>query len=285
MCKQEGAIDLHAHTCCSDGTLTPTELVALAAEKGLKALAVTDHDTTAGINEALAAGETYGVRVIPGIEMSANMDGCDVHLVGLFVNPENCVLQAQLKEALEARSRRNERAIAQLAAAGFDIREEDFETLGKDKVLTRGNIAEVLVQKGYAGSVKEAMNQYLVRGKVGYAKRDLPEPDECIRILHQAGALVFVAHLHQIDRRDLQHSVDICRGVLRLGADGLETIYSEFDDSLRELSEEIARSTGCLRSGGSDFHGTLKKGLELGTGYGDLFVPEHFLKEIEKRRG
>ena len=166
--------------------------------------------------------------------------------------------------------------------AGVDISHEELSAYGEERVLTRGNIAEILVKKGYAKDVKEAMNLYMRRGKVGYAKRVLPEPEECIQLLHGAGALVFVAHLHQIDGSDPEKCIRICRALIDMGADGLETRYCEFDDKWREITEQIAEETGCLRSGGSDFHGSLKKNLELGTGYGDLHVPEYFLEEMEK---
>jgi len=274
------AVDLHAHTNRSDGTLTPVELVRLAKEKGLAAVAVTDHDTTAGVEEALAEGERIGIRVIPGIEMSTSLDGCDVHLIGLFVDIHNAALQDRLHEVLEDRNERNKHSVRHLQEKGFLVSQRDLDAYGADKILTRGNIAEILVKKGYAEDIKDAMEKYMCRGKVGYARRRVPDPSECIRLLHNAGARVFVAHLHQIDLKDPEHSMDICRRILAMGADGLETEYCEFDEVWKVRAKEIAGEYDCLESGGSDFHGSLKKGLELGTGYGDLFVPAAFLERM-----
>ena len=277
----ERPVDLHVHTCCSDGTLTPDELVALAKKKGLAAIAITDHDTVSGVSEALEAGKQYGIQVVPGIEMSTVMDGKDVHLVGLFVKPENEELQACLADARAKREDRNRRSLKQLREAGIAVTDEDLKELGEGRVLTRGNLAELLVKKGYAQSVKEAWNQYMKRGQVGYASRKLPTPEECIRVLHAAGALVFVAHTNQIDKNDPEHGIAICRRILDMGADGLETEYCQFDDYWKDVTEKLAEEYSCLRSGGSDFHGTLKAGLELGCGYGNLFVPDRFLRAME----
>ncbi|MCD8124897.1 MAG: PHP domain-containing protein [Lachnospiraceae bacterium] len=277
------SIDLHAHTCCSDGSLSPTELVQLAAERGLVALAVTDHDTVAGVAEALAAGERYGVEVIPGIELSTMEEGYDVHMVGLFVDPENPGLQEALAEIVRRRIQRNERMVDRLIGLGLPISREDVAAQGGG-VLTRGNLAQILVEHGAAPSVREAMNRYLVKGRPGYEPKVAPTPAEAAEILHRAGGLAFVAHFHQIDRGDLVHSAEIARSILRAGADGLETRYSEFTPEMQGMAEEIAEEFGCLRSGGSDFHGKLKPGLELGTGYEDLRVPYSYLQAMKEHR-
>ena len=284
MIQNERAVDLHAHTNKSDGSLAPAELVRLAAEKHLAALAVTDHDTTAGVAEAMAEGARIGVRVIPGIEMSTRADDCDVHMVGLFIDPENPDLLEKLVWTREARDRRNYDMVEKLRKAGYEISQEDLAAYEDGKILTRGNIAEILVKRGYAQTVTEGMSAFLRKGKVGYVRREVPVPEDCIRLIHQAGGLAFVAHFHQIDPKDIGHCERVARELIRCGADGLETRYCQFDDALRARAEAIASDTGCLRSGGSDFHGALKKGLELGTGYGDLFVPEHFLTAIEAAR-
>ncbi len=277
-------IDFHVHTNVSDGTMTPTQVVQWGKEIGLAAMAITDHDTTEGLDEALTEGERLGITIIPGIEMSTRVEGCEVHLIALMVEKENQQLLDCLQRAREARSLRNRQMVKNLQEAGFPITYEEVFQGRQEQVITRGNIAEVLVKKGLAGDVREAISRYLRRGCVGYVQRQVPEPEECIRVLHGADALIFVAHLHQIDPRSPQHSIDISKKLIGMGVDGIETRHSEFDDQWRGIAEKIVEETGCLRSGGSDFHGALKKGLFLGTGYGDLFVPETYWVEMQKKK-
>ena len=177
--------------------------------------------------------------------------------------------------------------VDKLQQAGFDIDRSDLERLGTGKVLARGHIAQILISRGYAQNLKEALRKYLSKGGPGYVQKEVLTPQECIELVHGAGGLIFVAHLHQIDPEDAGHCVDVCCRLIEMGADGLETQYCEFDDRWREVTESIASRYGCLRSGGSDFHGAMKKGLDLAVGYGDLQVPYGFLeamrKELEKR--
>lgn len=276
-------VDLHAHTVASDGSYTATELVRYAKEKGLSALAITDHDTMAGVAEAKKAGEQFGVKIIPGVELGTRVDGRDVHLVGLFIDETNEELMMSLKEMSECRDERNLKMIDQLKEAGFDIDRSDLALFGEHQNVAKGLFAQLLVDKGYAESVKEALNQYLVKGKVGYVEKEVFSPEECIRLIHNAGGLVFVAHLHQIDRKNPGHSEEVCRRLIEMGADGLETLYCEFDDHWRAVTEKIAEDYYCLRSGGSDFHGRIKKGLDLAVGYGDLSIPYTFVEAMEEK--
>ena len=275
-------VDLHAHTDCSDGTLSPAELIHLAKQKGLSAIAVTDHDTTRGLTAAMAEGARIGIEVIPGIEFSTSLEEKEIHMIGLFLRPECPKLQESLEEMRRDRLERNRKSVRKLQEAGFLISEVDLGRFGGEAILTRGHIGKLLVERGYAPDVKTAIRTYLTRGGAGYVKRKTPPPAEAIKRIHEAGGLVYVAHPHQISRKDPEESLRICRDIIKAGADGLETRYCEYDDWWRERTEAIAEEFGCLRSGGSDFHGSLKQGLELGSGYGDLAVPYWFL---EKMRG
>ena len=276
-------VDLHAHTTASDGSYTPAELVRYAKEKGLSALAVTDHDTVSGVEEAREEGARLGIRVIPGIELSTRVGGCDVHMVARFINCKNKALIRKLEEMAARRRERNLNMVDKLQAAGFRIGRADLESLGTGKIIARGHIAQILIDRGYASNLKEALLKYLSKGGPGYAPKEAPAPEECIRLAHEAGGLVFVAHLHQIDPASRENCVRICRQLLKAGADGLETLYCEFDDFWRGAAESLAQEYGCLRSGGSDFHGRLKKGLDLGSGYGDLAVPYEFVEAMEEK--
>lgn len=281
-------VDLHAHTTASDGSYTPTELVRHAKGKGLSAIAITDHDTVGGVEEASIEGERLGIRVVPGVELSTRVDDCDVHMVSLFINCKNNQLIKRLNDMTASRRERNYKMVDKLHEAGFRIDRSDLEALGEGKILARGHIAQILIARGYATELKEALRKYLSKGTPGYVQKEVLPPEECIRLVHDAGGLIFVAHLHQIDPQDPEHCKEIARRLIYMGADGLETQYCEFDDTWREATEQIAQEYGCLRSGGSDFHGTMKKGLDLASGYGDLQVPYTFLEAMDAeltRRG
>ena len=255
-------VDLHAHTTASDGSYTPTELVRYAKKKGLSAIAITDHDTVAGVEEA-------------------SIDDCDVHMTSLFINCKNEQLIKRLDDMAASRQERNYKMVDKLHEAGFQIDRSDLDALGEGKILARGHIAQILIARGYATELKEALRKYLSKGTPGYVQKEVLSPEECIQLVHDAGGLIFVAHLHQIDPQDPEHCKDVARRLIRMGADGLETQYCEFDDEWREATEQIAQECGCLRSGGSDFHGTMKKGLDLACGYGDLQVPYAFLEAMD----
>lgn len=274
-------VDLHAHTTASDGSYTPTELVRYAKKKGLSAIAITDHDTVAGVEEASIEGRKLGIRVIPGAELSTRMDDCDVHMTSLFINCKNKQLIKRLDDMAASRQERNYKMVDKLHEAGFQIDRRDLDALGEGKILARGHIAQILIARGYATELKEALRKYLSKGTPGYVQKEVLSPEECIQLVHDAGGLIFVAHLHQIDPQDPEHCRDVARRLIRMGADGLETQYCEFDDEWRQATEQIAQECGCLRSGGSDFHGTTKKGLDLACGYGDLQVPYTFLEAMD----
>ncbi len=152
-------IDLHAHTTASDGSYSPAELVRYAKKKGLLAVAVTDHDTVSGVEEAVREGGRIGMRVIPGVELSTRLDECDVHMTALFIDYENRELIDRLGEMAACRSERNFRMVDKLKEAGFRIDRSDLERLGEGKLLARGHIAQILIARGYAGNLREALNK------------------------------------------------------------------------------------------------------------------------------
>lgn len=281
-------VDLHAHTTASDGSYTPAELIRYAKKKGLSAIAVTDHDTVAGVEEAADEGKRLGMEVIAGVELSTRVDECDVHMISLFLNCKNRLIIHQLEGLAAHRWERNLKMVDKLQEAGLRIDRRDLEHFGTGKVIARGHIAQLLMARGYATDLKEAFHRYLNKGGIGYVQKEVLSAGECVRLAHEAGGLIFVAHLHQIDPASREHCVQVCRQLLEAGADGLETLYCEFDDEWRAVTESLAQEYHCLRSGGSDFHGAMKKGLDLGVGYGDLAVPYRFveaMKEERERRG
>lgn len=273
-------VDLHAHTTASDGSMTPAELVNYAKERGLSALAVTDHDTTAGLDEALAHGKKIGLEVIPGIEIATVVEGCDVHIVGLFVDHKHPHMEYHIAKMAKTREGRNFAMIDKLKAAGLNIDRSDLARF-EGSSIARGHIAAILIERGYATDLKDAMAKYMLKGTVGYVKRQNPPPDECIDVIHQAGGLAFIAHINQIDRQDWAHGESVVRQVMAAGADGIETVYSEYDEIWHQRAEALVQEYGALRSGGSDYHGVIKKNLDLATGYGNLQVPYNFVEAMK----
>lgn len=277
-------VDLHTHTTASDGSMSPRALVNHAREKGITALAVTDHDTVEGLDEALATGRQIGQEVIPGIEITTMVEDCDVHIVGLFIDPRHPALLEAMESMGETRRERNLMMIDQLAATGINISPTDLDQY-YGATLTKAHIADILIHRGYAKTLKEAIAKYMAKDTPGYVRRKTPSPEACIDIIHKSGGLAFIAHINQIDRRRPHHSISICEKVIAAGVDGLETLYCEYDDFWRQEAEALAQNHDLLRSGGSDFHGSYKEGLELATGYGNLKVPYEFVTAMKQRLG
>ncbi len=232
--------DLHTHTTASDGTLSPRQLVALAGELGLGAVAITDHDTVAGLAEGLAAGEELGVRVVPGVELSTSQAGCEVHIVGLFIRPDSPALLDLLTRQREERVRRNQRMLERLAQAGMPVAPEEVEP-GGGGLLTRIHIAEALARKGWAATPVEAMERYLLPGRPGWVEKNSPSPKACGAVIHQAGGLAYLAHLDRIGRKDRQRGLLVARQVLEeAGLDGLEARYATYDRQWEALADSLA---------------------------------------------
>ena len=214
------------------------------------------------------------------METTMVVEGCDVHLVCLYFDYRHPLIQEKLVDLAASRQERNIGMVEKLIQAGFTISMDDLKPYG-NRAISRGHIAKILVERGYASAPKEAIKNYLSKNTVGYVQRRTPDPASFIQSIHQAGGLCFVAHLHQIDPISPEHCVSICRSMFAAGADGLETLYCEYNDYWRQTTEALAVEYQVLRSGGSDFHGNIKPGLELGIGYGDLAVPYSFLTAIK----
>lgn len=267
-------VDLHAHTTASDGTLTPRELVALARRTGLAAVAITDHDAVAGLAEGLAAGKELGVEVVPGVELSTELEHREIHIVGLGIDRMNPALLALLARQKGERARRNDLLLERLAELGMVIPPEEVRPDGG--LLTRTHVAEALARHGYAQSPVDALERYLIPGRPAWIEKNCPTPAECAAVIHGAGGKAILAHLDRIDREDGERALGLAREALGAGLDGLEARYTTYTPAWEALADGLAAELGLLRSGGSDFHGTRKRNL-LGTGYGNLRVPEEWL--------
>lgn len=272
-------IDLHVHSTASDGTLSPQEVVFHAKEKGLHAIALTDHDTISGLGEAIEAGTLYQVEVIPGIELSADFPNDNLHFLGLCIDYKNKDFLTKLTPLRDARKIRNAKMLTQLQGLGFNITIDE-----NSNITTRAHFARALLEAGYVASMNEAFDLYLSPGKPGYAKRVTPSPEECIDLIHQAGGVAILAHptLYNLSMVKLE---ELIAKLAAYGLDGIEAIYALHSPEEEAYFMDLARKYHLIISGGSDFHGNNKPGLELGIGYGNLKVPYAVLDRIKIEAG
>lgn len=273
------AIDLHTHSTASDGTLTPCQVVEAAAKAGLSAIALTDHDTLAGLQEAMKAAAFFHIRVIPGIELSCDYKGKDIHIVGLDLDLADPSLDRSIHSLLRRRDKRNEGMIRKMRAAGIDITLEKLRQRDGDAVLTRANFARYLTDIGFCSSIREVFDHYLGPDMPFYVPKDPVSPSEVIRIITRAGGVPVLAHplSYGLNLSELETFID------RFKPDGLkamEVFYSTHTPEDERNMRRLAEKKGLFMSGGSDFHGAAKPDIAIGKGYGRLFVPEDLLEKM-----
>jgi predicted metal-dependent phosphoesterase TrpH len=277
------AVDLHTHSRVSDGSDSPTELVANAVSARLNALALTDHDTADGLEEAQAAADLAGIRLIRGVELSLEWTRGGMHMVVLFLNPEG-PLQDRLADLQVARQARNDRMIVLLQSLEYDITMEELIAESGGGVVGRPHMAAILVRKGYFPDPPAVFDELLATGRPGYLGRDRLDPVEAIKLARVSGGVPIIAHPHTLG---LDTAAEYAEAMETLATAGLAGIECYYGDYVRDQQEELAKTTrrfGLIPSGGSDYHGTYKEGLELGTGRGELHVPDHVLEELEASR-
>lgn len=277
--------DLHAHSMYSDGTFTPGELVAEAERAGLAAVALTDHNTVDGLPEFLAAAEGSAVRAIPGIEISSDYDGYELHIVGLFVKPEVYdAVREKVSIIRENKKKSNKDLVAALRTAGYDVDYDDLCARVPGGVFNRSLVGEALTEKGYVSSVSEAFNTVLSKSYGIYKEpRRLPV-FEVISFLRSIGAVPVVAHPF-VSIKDENVLRAFLVEAVKHGLCGMETRYSTYEEETTRKATALAEELGILHSGGSDFHGGRKPGIALGVGYGTLEIPLDFLESLEQKRG
>ena len=274
-------IDLHTHSTFSDGTFTPSQLVKYAEEKGLKAFALPDHDTTEGIKEAKSI-ET-NVEVISGVEISTRYDKKEIHIVGLYVNENDADLNKQLKYYREKRVTRNFEILEKLNSLGVDITIDDVKESCTGDVISRAHIAKALVSKGFVGSYTEAFDRYLGDNKCAYVPRETLNYEESMELITKAGGVPVLAHplLYKMSDTNLENMMVKLR---QKGLKAVEVYYSTHSNSDTQHIMAMANRVGLIYSGGSDFHGATKPKIDMGTGMGKLAVPYEILEKIRGER-
>lgn len=272
--------DLHTHSNYSDGTYTPAELITQAQRIGLAAVALTDHNTVAGLPDFVAAGQGSGVEAVPGCEFSTDYNGVELHILGLFVEPSHyATVTALLEQAQQEKERSNRNLVAALERIGYDLNYEEICSRCRGRI-NRAHIATALVEKGYFATMQEAF-----RGPLS-AKHGLYQPPkrigayDCIRFIKSIGAVAVLAHpfLDLVEaglRAFLPQAVEA-------GLDAMEVAYSKYSQETTATAFAVADDFGLKYSGGSDFHGGNKPDIALGNGRGNLTVPSAWLKDLKK---
>src|SRR5712692_138875 len=273
-------IDLHAHTTASDGSLTPTELVALARETGLSALGVTDHDTVAGLAEATEAAGGAGLELVPGVELSVDYPRGQFHLLGYFVDFTRGLLLERLLYLQDYRFRRNEKMVELMQQHGLPITMEDIAREAGGKVIGRPHMALAMMRKGIVGSTQEAFDRYLADGRPCHLPKVKLLPAEAIALLHSAGAVTILAHPKYLQIPDPAELRAELASFKEQGLDGIEVFYSQHTEAETALYREMAGELEFAISGGSDFHGRSKPTVKLGVVYQGSGVPDRVLAEL-----
>jgi hypothetical protein len=276
-------VDLHTHTTASDGTLEPAELVALAKEQGLEALAVTDHDTVAGLPEAMAKGRELDLEVVPGCELSAKTPEGELHILGLWLPERPQTLIQTMDELMRYRHDRNHIIIGMLQDLGLDVDYAQVQEIAGEGSVGRPHIARLLLDKGYVNSVQDAFDRYLGANGKAYAPKKILSPRDAVTLLKEEQATVILAHPKLLGK-SMDEIESLVMEMKPWGLDGLEAYYSEQSPSETRGLLNIAERHELAVSGGSDFHGSVKPKIRLGTGKGNLHIPYSVVEALKARR-
>lgn len=276
----EKRCDLHSHSTASDGTMTPSELVALAKKQGLSALALTDHNTTGGLKEFMEAGKNSSVITVPGCEFTTEWHKKEVHVVGLFFREE---YWREVDDFLElvniAKANSNAKLINSLAKAGYEISLEEVVELAGGETFNRSHVARILVAKGYFESTPAVFDTVLKEGNGFYVPAKRITSTAAVRFIKNYGATAIIAHpLLNLTEEELR---EFLPEMIKGGLDAIETEYTEFTPEMKKTAVSLAEEFSLKQSGGSDYHGAAKPWIELGKGRGNLFVPFSFYENMK----
>ena len=276
-----GGCDLHTHSLYSDGTYTPEELIASAEELSLGAVALTDHNTTAGLSAFLKAGEESRVQAVAGIEISTDYKDTELHIVGLFLKKSVFAqVESFVQKMLENKAESNRELVRRLCLAGYKIDYESLKQGTPNGKFNRAHVAESLLKAGYVSSIKQAFDTLLSKESEFYVQPKRVSAFETIAFLKSVGAVTVLAHpFLNLTEDGLREFLPKAKGY---GLDAMETHYSEFDEKQTHTAMLLAEEFSLKESGGSDFHGARKPHIALGRGKGDLFVPIKIKEELEK---
>lgn len=270
-------VDLHCHSTASDGTLPPRELVRLAKRSNLTALALTDHDTVAGCAEASDEAKILGIDFLCGIEISAEFPAPGtMHILGYGVDPENPALKNLTETLIAGRDNRNPKIVEKLNEMGVAVTMREWDDEAKGGVLGRPHLAAILQRKGYVSSIKHAFDKYIGQGAPAYFDKERLTPRQAFERIAASGGVAVLAHPIQLRTENDAELERVVKDLVDLGLRGLEVLHSDHDDAWVEKCTRLAARFGLLKTGGSDFHGSNKKDIELGMARGRRIPREMF---------
>jgi predicted metal-dependent phosphoesterase TrpH len=270
---EQSLVDLHTHSICSDGTLTPAELVQEAKRRGLKFLGLTDHDTVAGIAEASVEADRIGVTVIPGTELSAERNGREAHILGYFIDYKDDRLLHDLDEYASMRPVRIEKMVANLRDLGLNIELDRILEIAGPGTIGRPHVARGLVEQGYATDIADAFDKYLSAGRPAYVSRQKISAEEAIAVITRSGGVPVLAH--PLSTKAVEETL---AEFVPLGLKGLEADYSEYSPAQRDNLRRTAERWNLIATGGSDYHGP---GVRVGRDLGGPFVPIESVERLQ----
>ena len=280
-------IDLHIHSTASDGTFSPTEIVNKALKLTEKdspvVIALTDHDTVAGIDEFQKAAAKHKDRLtaISGLEISTDYHGVEIHVLGYNIDIHNKELLDRLAVCGESRDGRNEKIIQKLQEQGFKISMDEIKPDKPGETIARPHIAKLLMKKKYVSSVQEAFDKYLAEGRCCYVERIMPTPEEAIHLIKNSGGIPVLAHLMLYKKLDSSQKEALIRELKEAGLIGIETYYNTYTPVEQEYVAGLAKQWGLIETGGTDFHGQNKPHISLFTGQGEMEVPQKVLENLK----
>lgn len=279
----EKLCDLHVHSNYSDGTCTPAELIGLAKDAGLSAIALCDHNTVDGLPDLLDAAAGSGIEAVPGIEFSTEFEGTELHILGLFIKPSHYVTIQSMMEDLNRRKEQSNIAMVQrLREAGYDIDYETIKAATPSGFVNRALVGAELTRKGYTESIQDAFKRLLSPKHGYYMPPKRPDAYEMIGLIKRLGAVAVLAHpFLDLDEAGLRRFLP---RAVEAGLDGMEVLYPKYSREEMALAAQIAREFSLLPSGGSDFHGENKPDIAIGTGRDNLRIPLQYLEALRTRR-
>jgi predicted metal-dependent phosphoesterase TrpH len=266
-------LDLHAHSTASDGELSPAELVRLAVDRGLSTLALTDHDTTEGIDAARRAAAGTPLELIPGVELSADVPHAEVHVLGYYIDWHTARFQAMLDRFREGRFGRAEKMTRKLAALGAPISFQRVKEIAGEASIGRPHVAQALVEAGHVATIAEAFDRYIGRNGPAYVERFRLTPEDAVGLILDAGGVPVLAHPREV--------TDYIAPLVKAGLLGLEAYYNGYDDATRSLLAHLAKQHGLIATGGSDFHG-LNKMAHM-SGLGEVDIPPNVVSRLREK--
>ncbi len=274
-------IDLHTHSVCSDGSLTPRELVLHAKKSGLAAVALSDHDNVDGIREAMATGAEIGIEVIPAIELSAISD-TETHILGYFIDPDSEALRTAMKYVREVREQRTAETCEKLREFGMIVTMDEVRAKAGTGILCRAHIAKIMTEKGYSESPKAAFAKWLNAGCPCHSESQALTDTEAVELVRKAGGDAYLAHLH-LTKKSGEELENFIKHLMDAGLTGIEGYYTDYTPEMAATYRGLAAKYGLKISGGTDFHGAFKPHISIGRGLGELEIPYSVLEGMKER--